>query len=82
MVRLWEAGSGRPLATLAGHTGAIRAVALSADSQLVASGGEDGAVRLWEANTGRPLATLAGHAGVVGSVALRPACTPWTGPRR
>ena len=37
--------SGRPLATLEGHTGAVSGVALSADGRLVASGGygRDGA---------------------------------------
>ncbi|MFI5099937.1 MAG: WD40 repeat domain-containing protein, partial [Actinomycetes bacterium] len=30
-VRLWEASSGRSLATLQGHSGAVRGVALSAD---------------------------------------------------
>ena len=32
-VRLWEAGSGRPLATLRGHTGGVWGVALSADGR-------------------------------------------------
>ena len=69
-MRLWETSSGRPLATLQGHTGAVWGVALVADGQLVASGGEDGTVRLWETGTGRPLATLQGHTGAVWGVAL------------
>jgi len=64
------ASGGRPLATLQGHTGTVWAVALSADGQLVASGGGDGAVRLWESTTGRPLATLQGHRGTIRGVAL------------
>jgi WD40 repeat protein len=69
-VRLWETGTGRPLATLPGHIGAVWGVALSAAGQLVASGGVDGTVRLWETGTRRPLATLPGHIGVVCDVAL------------
>jgi len=69
-VRLWEAGTGRPVATLEGHTGAVWGVALSADGRLLASGGEDRTVRLWETGTGRPIATLQGHTGAVWRVAL------------
>jgi WD40 repeat protein len=57
-VRLWEASSGRLLATLQGHTGAVGSVALSSDGRLVASGGDDGTVRLWEAKSGTCLRTL------------------------
>jgi WD40 repeat protein len=53
-----EVGSGQLLASLQGHTGAVRGVALSADGQLVVSGGYDGTVRLWEASTGACLRTL------------------------
>jgi WD40 repeat protein len=69
-VRLWEAGSGRPVARLDGHTGTVWRVALAADGRLLASGGGDGTVRLWDTNTGRPLATFEGHAGTVSGVAL------------
>src|SRR3954454_10299203 len=64
-VRLWETDTGRQLATLEGHSGAILGVALSADGQLVASGSGDGTVRLWDTDTGRPEATLHGHSGAV-----------------
>src|SRR5258708_16232663 len=63
MVKLWEAASGRLLATLQGHTSGVMGMALSGDGQLVASGSEDGTVRLWEAASGRLLATLQGHTG-------------------
>jgi WD40 repeat protein len=68
-VRLWEASTGRPLATLQGNAGAVYCVGLSADGQLVASGGPDGTMRLWEASTGRLRATLQ-HAGGVWGVGL------------
>ena len=53
-------------------------MALSADGQPVASGGEDGSMRLWEVSTGRPRATLPAHRSVVRGCALRrwPALPP------
>jgi len=69
-VRLWETSTGRPMATLHGHTSTVWSVAVSAEGKLVASGGEDGTVRVWEPSTGRPLAILDDHASVVRGVAL------------
>jgi non-specific serine/threonine protein kinase len=68
--KIWDARSGRLLATLAGHTGVVWCVAVSGDGRLVASGGFDGMVRLWEAPSGRLLATLQGHSGMIFGVAL------------
>src|SRR5438105_3234746 len=69
-LRLWDAPSGQPLATLEGHTGPVYGVALSADGQLLASGGLDGTVRLWETPGGRLLATLRSHTGAVWTLSL------------
>jgi WD domain, G-beta repeat len=70
-VRLWDVPSGRLVATLQGHMGAVWGVALSGDGRLVASGSQDGMVKLWEAGSGNWLrATLQGHTGAVRGVAL------------
>ena len=68
--RLWEAATGKPLATLSGHAGPVRAVAFSPDGRQMLTGSFDSTARLWEAATGKPLATLSGHAGPVGAVAF------------
>src|SRR5205823_3444250 len=69
-VRLWEAPSGKRLATLQGHTGEVRAVALTTEGRLLASGGFDGTVRLWDVPSRRLLTTMAGHSSGVWGVAL------------
>ncbi|GEM_PF-1844745 len=51
-VKLWDlrdAGVGEERFTLAGHTGPVRALAATANRQLLASAGNDGTIRLWRA---------------------------------
>jgi WD40 repeat protein len=65
-------GRGRAIASLEAHSSAVAGLALSADGQLLASGGADGSLRLWEASTQRPVATLRGHTSAVWGMALNP----------
>ncbi len=73
-VRLWEVASGRPRGNpLAGHEGAVYAVAFSPDGELLATGGKDGAVHLFEVPTGQQRGVpLTGHGNTVSGVAFSP----------
>jgi WD40 repeat protein len=54
------------------HPGWLKAVALSPDGSLLASGARDGIVRLWSAADGKPVRELKGHARDVYSAAFHP----------
>ena len=69
-VRLWEAATGKVVATLTGHTGTARAVAFSPDGKLLLTGSNDSTARLWSAATGEGIATLTGHTGPVNAVTI------------
>jgi hypothetical protein len=48
LLRLWDTQTGRPIALLAGHAGAVRGAAFLPDGTVV-SAAEDGTLRFWEA---------------------------------
>ena len=66
---IWDANSGDRLATLAGHTAEITAIAFAPGSQLVATGDDRGVCRLWRfdpaANEWRGGEWLRGHSRTI-----------------
>jgi serine/threonine protein kinase len=72
LVRIWQAASGTLVATLAGHSGQVNALAWNGDGSQIATGGRDKTIRIWDATTAELLATLVGHEFFVSSVAWSP----------
>ncbi len=71
-------------AKLTGHTGTVRAVALSGKKDQVLSGGDDRILRVWDVKTAKEIKTLHGHSGTIRSIAFispfRNALTAAVGP--
>jgi WD40 repeat protein/DNA-binding SARP family transcriptional activator len=69
---IWDVESGRKVATLAGHTGAVNDVAFGPDGSVIASASTDGTVRLWEPESGVEILALRGHETPVWDLAFSP----------
>jgi WD40 repeat protein len=71
-MRLWEAGTGRLISVMRGHTNSVTHTAFSPDDTRIASSSMDQTVRVWDAAAGRLVATLRGHRGLVNWVSFSP----------
>ena len=60
-VKLWDAATGAPRKTLAGHRGRTDGVAFSPDGQTLATSGGDGSTRIWELATFKATRTYRLH---------------------
>jgi hypothetical protein len=62
---LWEAATGQEMYPLNGHRGAITAVSWRADSSIVLSASEDGAIKWWSPKDGKEAKSWSAHASGV-----------------
>ncbi len=58
--RLWDAATGKELAVLRGHEGAVWSAQFSPDGKRVVTASGDGTARVWDAATGRSWPCCAG----------------------
>lgn len=73
-VRLFDAASGKLLATLSGHADLVRSVAFSPDGKWLAAGGglpaRSGEIKVWDVASHQLLRTINGHKDCIYSVAV------------
>jgi eukaryotic-like serine/threonine-protein kinase len=70
--RLWDAETGRPLASLQGHTRPVVSARFSPDGRWVVTASEDRTARVWDGLTGEPVAVFRGHEQRLASAAFSP----------
>jgi len=72
LAHVWQAGTGRLVATLVAHQDVVQCVAFSPDGRWLATGSADRTARVWDTRTWRPVAALRGFQGSVNGVAFSP----------
>jgi WD40 repeat protein len=71
-VRLWEAGTGKEIRQLIGHTGWVTGAVFSPDGAYIATASFDKTARLWDAKTGQEIRQFIGHTDGLWAVAFSP----------
>ncbi len=70
--KIWDAGTGRLIESLRGHTDDVLSVAFSRDGRRLLTSSYDKTARLWDVETGQLLRTFIGHNWWVWSAAFSP----------
>lgn len=71
-IRLWDLTTGQTTRTFRGHHSLVRALAISPDGHLLASGGDDQSARIWDVVIHDRPRVLAEHQGPIWAVAVSP----------
>jgi WD40 repeat protein len=69
---LWDPAMGEHVQELEGHSGPVNAIAISSNSQLLASASDDKTVRLWNPATGEQVQELKAHSSSVRAIVFPP----------
>jgi WD40 repeat protein len=72
LIKLWDARTFEPVATLRGHLGGVNSLAFRPDGKRLASAGNDAVIRVWDVAQRRPVLTLRGHTDAIYTVAFSP----------
>jgi WD40 repeat protein len=71
-IRLWNFELDKETGRLDGHKAAVKAIAVSPDTAVIASGSQDGALYLWDMESKCKVAELVGHTDEVNALAFSP----------
>jgi WD40 repeat protein len=71
-IRLWSLCSSEQPHILSGHSNWVTSVAISPDSNTLASGSTDGTIKVWNLHTGELVRTMDGQSTGIFSVAINP----------
>ena len=85
--RIWDAATGKEIATLSGHENIVQSAAFSPDGRRIVTASWDRTARIWDAATAKEIVSLRGHDANVMSAAfsfdgLRIVTASWDGTAR
>jgi WD40 repeat protein len=71
-IKIWDAKTGKLVATLKGHTNVVQCLAWTKDGKTLISGSDDCSIRIWNTTKWEQTAVLDDHTGVVYAIAISP----------
>jgi WD40 repeat protein len=71
-IKIWDAKTGKLVATLKGHTDTVRCLAWTKDGKILISGSFDSSIRTWNTTNWQQTAVLVEHTSAVIGIAISP----------
>ncbi|VXD24427.1 Serine/Threonine protein kinase with WD40 repeats [Planktothrix serta PCC 8927] len=71
-IRIWDLKTDAEPRTIAAHSSWVKALAISPDGKILASGSNDKTIRLWDLKEGNRMRTIEGHTEGVNAIAFSP----------
>lgn len=71
-IKIWDLKTDAEPRTIAAHSSWVKALAISPNGKILASGSNDKTIRLWNLKDGNRIRTIEGHTGGINAIAFRP----------